>query len=461
MRLTLPAIGQSYRHTDLPLSAQVTKNWVPEINTETSRVVTLQPFPGARLFSVGSGKDRGATEWDSTLYMVAGTTLYSVDANGVRTSIGSINGAGRCTFPASQEYLVIVTSGLAYLYDGSTLTEISDVDLEAPDYGAYLNNQWIYQGTGGRFAVSDAGQPDQINALNYATAESDGDLLQRPYTYQQLVYMFGSKTIEPWYNSGEGNPPFNRVEGGIIQKGTLSPDAISHNDNYMYFLGDDRHIYQMLGTQERSISTIPLVQAFEGYTETDIAEAVGFCYSMRGQHYYQLRVGSHVWAFNESAGGWFELTVGNNEDPYPATGYIYKFGKHLFFDQGNILELDPAYGLFNGLPMIRERITSLITGAVFGDAGDGKYVFMREAEILIKGVPPLGDAPQIMLSWSDDAGYTWSNERIIECGQTGNYTFRARAHNLGRFRERVFKIRISDESSYSIHKMIGDMRLGT
>ena len=85
---------------------------------------------------------------------------------------------------------------------------------------------------------------------------------------------------------------------------------------------------------------------------------------------------------------------------------------------------------------------------------------MSRLEIIIKGVPPSGDAPQIMLSWSDDAGYTWSNERIINCGVLGNYTFKAVAHQIGSFYERVIKIRISDNSNYAIHRVTGDVDVG-
>ena len=49
MRIQLPAVGQSYRHADLPLSAQTTKNWFPEVNTETNVTVSLQPYFGTEL----------------------------------------------------------------------------------------------------------------------------------------------------------------------------------------------------------------------------------------------------------------------------------------------------------------------------------------------------------------------------------------------------------------------------
>lgn len=460
MRIQLPAVGQSYTHTDLPLSAQVTRNWIPEINQETSKTVTLQPYPGASLFAtIAEGEDRGMTVWDRTLYAVVGGTLYSVDEDGLEASVGTILGNYRCTFASSLEWLVIVTFPHAYMYDGTTLTKISDTDLtsEFPSTVTFLNNQWIYQGLGHRFAVSDAGLPGTINGLNYAAAESAGDLLICVYAFQQYVYMMGEATIEPWWNSGSGFPPFDRVEGGIIQKGCAARHSVSHNDQYLYFLGDDRIVYQLSGSSVNPVSTIPLARLFESYDE--VFEAIGFCYTLYGQNYYHITLQDRTWVYSESAGAWFELSVGYDDAQYPATAYAYCYQKHLVAAAGSIYELDDS-ALFDDQPMVRERVTGTINAELLGQEYIGRELFQSRAEIIIKGIPPVNTEPKIMLSFSDDAGYTWSNERIITCGALGNYTFKAVAHQLGRFYDRVFKIRIADENRYSLHRMSGDFDVG-
>jgi len=459
MRINLPAIGQSYQHPDIPLSAQTTKNWVPEINRETSVVLSLQPFPGAKAFSAGTGVDRGMTVWSQQLYKVTDTTLYRIDKLGAQTSIGTIDGTGRCVFPSSTELMVIVTSGKAYKYDATTLTEITDADLEEPNYAAYLNQQWIYQGAKARFVVSDAAQPDQINGLNYAAAESEGDDLVRPYVFNQVLYLFGERNIESWYNSGVGRPPFDRIEGGIIQKGLAAADSVSNNDSFVYFLGDDRFIYQLSGSQVQSISSIPLASKFADY---DIIEdAVGFCFSFQGQEFYQLSIGGDTWCFNQNAGGWFQLTYGTNELPQPVTSSVNCYGKLLAAHGGKVLEIDAKTHTFDSDPIIRERTTGLISGELLGPEAVGRRLFMGRLEIIIKGVPALDETPKIMLSWSDDGGYTYSNERIITCGVLGNYTFQANTTQLGSFYNRVIKIRISDDSRYSLHRVTGDIDVGT
>jgi len=459
MRINLPAIGQSYEHVDIPLSAQTTKNWYPEINAEASVVLSLQPFPGAKMFSAGTGVDRGMTVWGNQLYKVTFNNLYRIDAQGLSTNIGTILGTGRCTFPRSSEKMVIVTSGKAYQYDGTTLAEITDADLEQPDYGAYLNQQWIYQGSGSRFAVSDAAQPEQINALNYAAAESEGDDLVRPYVFNQELYLFGDSTIERWFNSGVGQPPFDRIEGGIIQVGLGAANSVAHNDQYIYFLGDDRFVYQMVGSQIRSISTIPLASQYADYSE--VSDAVGFCFYYQGQQFYQLSVAGQTWCYNQNAGGWFELTYGIKEKAQPITDTVNCYGKLLAAQGGNVLEIDRKTNTFNGEPIVRERVSGLISGELLGADAVGRQLFMSRLELIIKGVPALDATPKIMLSYSDDGGYTFSNERILTCGALGNYTFQAVTTQLGVFYNRVIKIRISDPSSYSLHRVTGDIEIGT
>ncbi len=459
MRINLPAIGQSYQHVDIPLSAQTTKNWFAEINSETSVALSLQPFPGAKVFSTAIGVDRGMAVWGQQLYKVTDKTLYRIDKLGNQTSIGTIEGAGRCTFPRSTDVMVIVTSGKAYTYDATTLTEITDVDLEQPNYGTYLNQQWIYQGAKARFVVSDAGQADQINGLNYASAESEGDDLVRPYVFNQVLYLFGERNIESWYNSGVGRPPFDRIDGGIIQKGLGAADSVDNNDQFVYFLGDDRVIYQLSGSQVRAISTIPLASKFAEYDS--ITEAIGFCFSFQGQEFYQLTLGDNTWCYNQNSGGWFELTFGANELPQPVTATVNCYGKLLAAYGGKVLEINRETNTFDSDPIIRERTTGLISGELLGPEAVGRPLFMSRLELIIKGVPALGEAPQIMLSFSDDGGFTYSNERLIDCGELGNYTFKATTSQLGAFYNRVLKIRISDDSRYSLHRVTGDIDVGS
>lgn len=55
-----------------------------------------------------------------------------------------------------------------------------------------------------------------------------------------------------------------------------------------------------------------------------------------------------------------------------------------------------------------------------------------------------GIDPQIMLQYSDDGGHTWSNELWVSAGVRGAYAWRAIWRRLGRSRDRVWRVTMSD-----------------
>ena len=59
-------------------------------------------------------------------------------------------------------------------------------------------------------------------------------------------------------------------------------------------------------------------------------------------------------------------------------------------------------------------------------------------------LPPPGVNPQVMLRWSDDGGFTWSNERWTSIGLAGHTKHRAIWRQLGQARDRVWEVVVSD-----------------
>lgn len=55
-----------------------------------------------------------------------------------------------------------------------------------------------------------------------------------------------------------------------------------------------------------------------------------------------------------------------------------------------------------------------------------------------------GSDPQVMLRYSDDGGHTWSNEKWRSAGKLGEYKRRAVWNALGRSRQRIYELVISD-----------------
>lgn len=459
--------GSSYKSRSLPLSAQVTRNLYPELvdNISAKSRFVLHGFPGMKLFGTASGTDRGMFEHLGTVYRVLSTALYSVDSSGTHTLLGTIAGTARCIFDGIGSSVVIANgSGTVYVWDGSTLTTVTDVDLESPLCVTHINNQIIYDGDGGRFASSDVGDATAINSLNYATAESNADDLIRPYTFQQLVYMMGDKTIEPWYNSGVGNPPFDRVEGGIIPVGLLARYSVSNNDKFLYFLGDDNGIYQVVSSNLKKVSTIAIDRTIAGYDTA--SDAIGWCFSLEGQNFYKITFPSadKSFCYSESSDQWFEVSSGIDGGRSRANSHAFAFRRNLVGDKdsGNLYEWDIDTYTDAGDVIVRIRDTGPLHGELLGAAG--KRVEMDRFELIMETgvglVSGQGSDPVVMLQVSDDGGKTFSTERWGKIGKLGQYKWKVEWHALGSFLQRIVRLKMSDPVFYSIHGASADLRVG-
>jgi len=125
--------------------------------------------------------------------------------------------------------------------------------------------------------ASEVGDGSDIRSDNYADAEDDSDPTVRMFSFEGKMYIFGEKTIEPWWYSGQGAPPLELIDTAIIQKGTTAPYSVSKSDQYMYFLGDDLSIYQVSGNNARSISNSGIAEEINNFSDTD--DAIGFCFN--------------------------------------------------------------------------------------------------------------------------------------------------------------------------------------
>lgn len=437
---------------DLSRSRQYTRqtciNLYPEINPNAKTPVAMMCWPGMKAFGTASSTevDRGMYVFIGELYKVQGNSLYKIDIGGNYTTIGTIKGSGFTSFTDDGFQMTFVTGGYVYNWDGTTLTELTDVDLQTPNAVAFLNNQWIYDGNGGTFVVSNVGTPGTLDGLNYATAEAIGDDIIRPYAFNQVLYLFGERSIESWYNSGVGTPPFDRIEGGLIQKGIAGVHCISNTDQFVYFLGDDRSVYQLANYNVRTIMTASMAHEIESYAT--VSDAVFYTLRLEGNEFIVMDfpTAGKTWCYVENSQFWFQLSSGVNGGAHLATSYAYCYGKHLVGSQGNVYEwsLDTYTDL--GDAQVKERILAPIDGSMFG--APGKRVMMNRFELIMQvGVGTAtgqGSNPVVMFSLSPDGGETWGAEYQVSIGQGGRYQTRVEWYHIESFYSGVIKIRFSD-----------------
>ena len=72
-----------------------------------------------------------------------------------------------------------------------------------------------------------------------------------------------------------------------------------------------------------------------------------------------------------------------------------------------------------------------------------------------------GSDPQLMLRWSDTRGHTWGQEHWVSAGRLGAHRWRALWRRLGRSRDRVWQVVVTDACRWTIIDGIVTVRKGT
>lgn len=461
MLVPINLTGGDYQEKSRPLSKQVTRNFWPKAiasQKAKSRYV-LQSFYGLKSFTTKSGSaDRGMLKNQGKLYKVTDTTLYEVASNGVHTSLGFIPGSNRCIMSAMGSQVIIANGGgNIYTWDGTTLTQNTDPNLGNPNGVAVLNNQAIYdQGNGQGFDVSDVGTPNTINGLNNAQAESFSDDLIIPYAYRETLYLMGAETIELWWNSGQGNPPFDKIQGAVINQGLGAKYSVADNPDFIFFFGADKQFHTLTAGSsavDTVISTPALAKQMQDYSVTD--DCIGFTMELEGQWFYVATFPFEdiTWVY-PVGGEWFQWGS-SATGRIRANSYVNIFGKHLVGDyqSGNIYELDAETYTDAGETIIRTRDSAPIHGGLFQQ--DGRAFELNRLEIFLETgvglVSGQGSDPYLIISVSRDGGKTFGTERFVRVGKLGEQ-IKVTTGSFGRFNSScIVRLRVSEPIFWSIY----------
>jgi hypothetical protein len=386
----------------------------------------LESFAGSTLAVALSGLDRSSFRIDNdNLLVVRSGTLYLIDNTLTATSKGTILGSNRCIFDRDLSVVIITTGATGYSYNISTgvITEITDVDYEPANSVTYLNNQMIYDGDDGRFQVSDVGAPSTINSLNYATAYAKASEVQRTYAFDQTLYVFTNESIEPWYNSGSGNPPFERVSNVTVGVGLGAIHSVANSVQSMYFLGTDKKVHKIRQYNPEVVSTPTIQREISEFS--DISDAIGSVFEFQGCTYYYLvfRSANKSYLYCETTNTWVNLESDSVGTCFNANSFI-SFNDNLYYSHfsGNIYKVDSDVYTLEGNSYYRCRQLSTVDNTQLGLSG---YRILLEKVILDCDLgngllTGQGEDPKVSFFFSADGGKSWSQEYQADLRRLGD-----------------------------------------
>lgn len=444
---------QSYQSKSLPLSAQRMVNaYVEREPSDAKSQIAVFSAPGMSLFATcGIGPVRGMWSMGGLLYVVSGQILYSVTSAGVVTTLGgAVTGTGPVAMTDNGTQLLILNGVHGYIYTvANGFQIIVDANFHAATSGTFFDNYFVMSWDGtNKYFISNSLDGTTYSGLDFASAEVLPDNVLSIVNQQESLLIFGAKTIETWYDAGTVNFPFQRVDGGTVERGTSAALSPVKEDNSVFFLGDDLIFYRLDGTLPRRVSTHAIEDAWQKYSS--VSDAYSFSYTFEGHKFIVVTfiTANATWIYDISTSLWHERESwdrnNNSLGRWRGSCVSNLYNKVLVGDafSGQIGFLDNTVSTEFG-----NTVRVLMVGPQIHE--DRKRMFISRFELDIESgvgaaIDP-GSNPQVMLDWSDDGGRTFGlSQPWQSMGKIGQYRQRLRWLRQGQSRNRMYRVTISD-----------------
>ena len=435
-----------------------TNQYVYEPTPGLEERITVPKTPIRALFQLPA-----ATDINERGFFVAGNGFYEFFSDMSVTLRGTLSGVG--ANPATISYngdgggqLLITSADMADSYDLSTNT-ITPITGLAAFQGGMLNGYGLaLDQITSTLRLSDLLDLTTWDPTQFAQRSIAPDPWRAMIVLYPRIYLFGSQTSEVWYDAGNFPFPFAPVQGILIQDGIEAPFSLEIADGAIYWLAKNAsgtsRILRTSGYRPEVVSTTAVEDAIQAYAEAGrIDDAVAWTYQLDGHEFYLLNFPSAgvTWCYDTSLPpeiGWHKRGTWISEDAefiaLRPQYHAFVFGRHLVGDRetGTIYEMRNSYGTdVDSREIRRVRRTPLLSR-------EQQWIFFQQLQVFLQTgigtVSGQGQNPVLMLRWSDDGGFTWSNQHTVPAGAMGQRSVRAIWRRLGRARSRVFEISVSD-----------------
>jgi hypothetical protein len=372
----------------------------------------------------------------------AGTTVTSIDTIGLTLTMSA---------PASGNSFT----------DTVTLTipvfgQITDPGFPNNPQRLWFIEGWLAVNRGGTRQFNTTG-PSPYSMLFpgafFTLKDSSSDNLVTHMENNREAWEIGERTTEVWFNSGGTNFSFSRIPGVGPQIGCAARDSIARAGQQLCWLGRNEQGQNIVVVTSQysweKIST-PAID-YEIATYPVVSDAIGFAYEEGGELFYVLTfpTADKTWVFSFTSQFWHQRASYD-----PNTGLFHRHRSNCFMDFGDV-RIVGDYQTGQLHQMSRSFFTD--AGAPLRCIRRTPHQWLKAtrermffSQLQVEFTPGVGlqtgqgSNPQVMLRYSNDGGFTWSNEYWVTIGKVGNTKNRAIWRKLGQARDRVWEINFTD-----------------
>jgi len=496
-----PILGSSYVARSVNAADNRMVNLFPEVIPEGGKEPGfLNRAPGLQFQqTVGTGPIRALWAHQTNgadFYVVSGTEVYKMTSlTSTPVKLGDVADGGPVSIADNGTQIFFACNGPSYIYNEATneFKQITDPDFPGAETVGYLDGYFVFnEPNSQRVWVTQLLDGSSIDPLDFASAEGSPDGLVAVNVDHREAWLFGTDSVEVWYDVGGTDFPLQRIQGAFNEIGCVAAFSIAKLDNSLFWLGTDARgqgiVYKANGYTGQRVSTHAIEYAIAQYG--NISDAIAYTYQQEGHGFYVLTFPSAdaTWVYDAATQAWHERAgLVNGQFTRHRSNCQCNFGGNTVvgdFENGNIYTLDLDVYADNDMPQKWLRswralptgqnnlnrsahhslqldaetgvgLNSLTTDQnVFLITESGLRLITESGEPIVAGVEQIPTpAPQVMLRWSDDGGHTWSNEHWTSMGRIGEYGHRTIWRRLGmtlKLRDRVYEVSGTDPVKVAI-----------
>jgi hypothetical protein len=445
----VPLVGPSNKGIHVKADSQRSINLFPhKIEREGEKARWhLIGTPGLSLHcTLPKSPIRGLYVFSERLFAVAGSSIYEVYDSGSYHLWGTIpSNEGRVSIAELTGIIVIGDGSAFYALDVTTglLTTITAAPIGRICLA--FNSRILYiERDSGRVYYSELNDPTNVPSLNFFSAENRPDDIVTAVPTEDQIWLLGTGSVEPWYDSGDNANPFNRIQGGVVHSGLLAADTALRLDNSVFWVEQDA---QGKGIVRRSVNFTPQrisTEAVERFTSS-ANNLTAYSYQEQGHTFYVLNADEGTWSYDIATQEWHERAYLNQitlERARPEI-HAYAYGQHFVSDYQNGKVYRAGLDLYDdaGTAIVRRRITAHMD---FGPDPVSIYELYIDIASGVGLSVGQGSDPKLMLRYSTDGGQRWSNELWAPIGKIGETDEQVQFFMLGYGRDWVFEVSVSD-----------------
>ena len=235
-----PILGSSYVARSVNAADNRMVNLFPEVILEGGKEAAfLSRCPGLEfLQTIGTGPIRGlwAHQTNGTdFYVVSGVQVFKLSGlTATPTLLGTVSGTGPVSIADNGTQIFFACNGPSYIYNEVTnvFQQITDPDFPGAVTVGYLDGYFVFnEPDSQKVWVTSIFEGTQIDALDFASAEGSPDGLVGLIVDHREAWLFGTDSVEVWYDAGLADFPLARIQGAFNEIGCVAAFSIAKLDN--------------------------------------------------------------------------------------------------------------------------------------------------------------------------------------------------------------------------------------